>query len=235
MANQVLLASVWYIASCWMMHSGMMKQVRRLIRNFLWGGSDGTTDTRARVRWSTIILPREDGGLGIIDPEMQCKALLTKFIVRGLFPGNETWKLMLRSVLDTVTLRPMRGGQSWRPDVRYIFTTAPLSVSHLSPFIRSLLRTWISMRQGLIRRTPNCEEEIARQPLIWNSMVVDGEGRQLGQRTHIDWAAWDCDPAASMRSWAATRQVPADIVAETHSIGRGVHARITEFLHSGTE
>ena len=179
-ANQVLLASVWYIASCWMMHSGMMKQVRRLIRNFLWGGSDGTTDTRARVRWSTIILPREDGGLGIIDPEMQCKALLTKFIVRGLFPGNETWKLMLRSVLDTVTPRPMRGGQSWRPGVRYIFTTAPLSVSHLSPFMRSLLRTWFSLRQGLIRRTPTCEEEIDRQPLIWNSMVIDGEGRQLG-------------------------------------------------------
>ena len=37
-----------------------------------------------------IILPIAQGGLGIIDPEMQRRALLTKFIVRGLFPGNET-------------------------------------------------------------------------------------------------------------------------------------------------
>ena len=55
---------------------------------FLWSGQDGTTDTRARVRWETIIQPIAEGGLGLIDPEMQCRALLTKLIVRGLFPGN---------------------------------------------------------------------------------------------------------------------------------------------------
>ena len=69
-ANQVLLGSVWYIASCWMLHRGVMRQVRRLIRNFLWSGGDGSVDTRARVRWATVILPVDQGGLGIIDPEM---------------------------------------------------------------------------------------------------------------------------------------------------------------------
>ena len=77
--------------------------MRRLIRNFLWSGHDGSVDTRARVRWETIIQPIAGGGLGIIDREMQCRALLTKFIVRGLFPGNETWKMLFRSVLHTVT------------------------------------------------------------------------------------------------------------------------------------
>ena len=86
-----------------------MRQVRRLIHNFLWSGQDGTTDTRARVRWETIIQPIAEGGLGLIDPEMQCRALLTKLIVRGLFPGNETWKLLFCSVLHTVT--PQLGTQ----------------------------------------------------------------------------------------------------------------------------
>ena len=86
MANQVLLATTWYNASCWMLHSGSIKQLRRLIGIFLWSGSDGIHDTRVRVRWSTVILPKAAGGLGIIDPEMQSKALLAKLVVRGLFP-----------------------------------------------------------------------------------------------------------------------------------------------------
>ncbi|MCO5552845.1 hypothetical protein L7F22_006363 [Adiantum nelumboides] len=95
-ANQVLLASAWYVASCWTLHSGVMLQLRCLIRNFLFGGSDGTLDTRARVRWSTVILPTSQGSLGIIDREMESRALLTKLIVRGLFPGNEPWKMLLQ-------------------------------------------------------------------------------------------------------------------------------------------
>lgn len=67
-ANQVLLATTWYIASCWLLHSGILKQLSRLIRNFLWSASDGTQDTRARVKWSTVIMAKSEGGLRIIDP-----------------------------------------------------------------------------------------------------------------------------------------------------------------------
>ncbi|MCO5568996.1 hypothetical protein L7F22_022701 [Adiantum nelumboides] len=31
-ANQVLLASAWYVASCWTLHGGVMRQLRRLIK-----------------------------------------------------------------------------------------------------------------------------------------------------------------------------------------------------------
>ncbi|MCO5552136.1 hypothetical protein L7F22_005646 [Adiantum nelumboides] len=70
-----------------------MLQLRRLIKNFRFGGLDGSSDTRARVRWFTCILPTSQGGLGIIDPEMQSCALLT----------NEPWKMLLQSALATVT------------------------------------------------------------------------------------------------------------------------------------
>ena len=124
-----------------MLLTGVMRQVRRLIRNFLWSGHDGSADTRARVRWETIIQPIATGGSGVIDPEMQCRALLTKFIVRGLFPGNETWKLLFKSVLHTVTPQlGTRDGHTWVESIRYIFTDAPLHTSHLSPFMRSIYR-----------------------------------------------------------------------------------------------
>lgn len=47
--NQVLLATAWCITSCWMLHSGVAAQLRRLVWNFLWAGSNGSPDTR--VKW----------------------------------------------------------------------------------------------------------------------------------------------------------------------------------------
>ncbi|MCO5571416.1 hypothetical protein L7F22_025156 [Adiantum nelumboides] len=168
-ANQALLASAWYVASCWTLHGGVMRQ---LIRNFLFGGLDGTHDTRARVCWSTIIMPTSQGGLGIIDPDMQSRALLTKLIVRGLFPGNEPWKILLQTDLATVTpTYGVRDGHIWTTGTRFMFTDAPVRRDGVSPFMRSLLQIWNSMRKGLIRRTPRCKEEIFRQPLIGNSYV----------------------------------------------------------------
>ncbi|MCO5557347.1 hypothetical protein L7F22_010910 [Adiantum nelumboides] len=83
--NQVLLATAWF-TTCWTLYPQALSRLCRLVRNFLWGGSDGTRDTRARVSWHTVILHRQKGGLGIIDLEMQSAALLLKLIVRGLYP-----------------------------------------------------------------------------------------------------------------------------------------------------
>ncbi|MCO5580780.1 hypothetical protein L7F22_034651 [Adiantum nelumboides] len=90
--NQVLLATAWFTTSCWTLYPKALSRLRRLVRNFLWGGSDGTRDTRPRVSWHTVILPRQEEAHGIIDPEMQSAALLLKLIVRGLYSGEEPWK-----------------------------------------------------------------------------------------------------------------------------------------------
>ena len=93
-ANQVLLATMWYITSCWIFSGSCISQVQRLIRNFLWSGRDGGP-ARAKVSWSVITLPTSQGGLGIVDPACQSRALLGKLVVRGLLPGAEPWKELL--------------------------------------------------------------------------------------------------------------------------------------------
>lgn len=196
---------------------------------FFWSGSDGSIDTRARVRWSTLILPRSEGGLAIIDPEIQIRALLSKLIVRGLFPGNEPWKKFFSAALLTVApSHGTRDGHSWAAGMRFLFTDAPLTVSDTSPFMQSILRIWSSMRAVLIRREPRCREEIDRQPLIWNSYIVDAQERQLGVRTHVDWARWDAGPASSMHTWLQSRLLPADFLSEHYEIGRGTAVRMSE-------
>ncbi|MCO5612219.1 hypothetical protein L7F22_066482 [Adiantum nelumboides] len=118
-ANQVLLASAWYVAFMLNIarrgHAAVETVDQELpIRGF---------STRARARWSTVIMPTSQGGLGIIDPQMESRALLTKLIVRGLFPGHEPWKMLLQSGLSTVTpTYGVRDGHIWTSGMRFMFT-----------------------------------------------------------------------------------------------------------------
>ena len=90
---------------------------QRLLRNFLWGSID-FKNVRSKVAWKTIIAPTSQGGLGLVDPLMQCKALLAKFIVRGLLPGNEPWKMLLQLRMKEVF--PKYGGE-WTRSLRWWF------------------------------------------------------------------------------------------------------------------
>ena len=73
-------------------------KVQSLIRNFLWGGKNESC-AMAKVAWDVLIRPKSQGGLALIDPLIQSRALLTKFVVRGLLPGTEAWKGMLLNQL----------------------------------------------------------------------------------------------------------------------------------------
>ncbi len=86
-ANQVLLASMWYLATAWNPNPRMCSQVRGVVRNFIWNGK--AANARAKVKWETLVLLVPQGGLGIIDPKTQSKALLAKLLVKGLAPGGE--------------------------------------------------------------------------------------------------------------------------------------------------
>ncbi|MCO5559465.1 hypothetical protein L7F22_013065 [Adiantum nelumboides] len=73
-----------------------------------------------------------------------------------------------------------------------------------------------------------CQEEIERQPLVWNAYVRDEQGRQLGARTHIDWARWAAGPASTFGVWAESSYVDTDIMVMDSGIRRGIAARMIE-------
>ena len=152
-----MLATMWYITSCWIFASSCISQVQRLIRNFLWSGGDGSP-ARAKVAWSVITLPTALGGLGLVDPPSQSQALLGKFIVRGLLPGGEPWKELLFFRLGTC--RPTSRGP-WQSELRWIFTEmrhTGFSRPMEDRFACSILRTWELLRSALEQRAPSCPE-----------------------------------------------------------------------------
>lgn len=94
-SNQVVLSSIWYLASCTDFSGKALKLARAVVRNYMWSGKLDTR-ARARVRWSTAVLPIVRGGVKILDPEWQTSALLVKLLIRGMYVGYEPWKTLVR-------------------------------------------------------------------------------------------------------------------------------------------
>lgn len=85
-ANQVILAAIWYLCSCASVSAETFKKVQGIVRNYTWGAKTGK-QTRAKIRWDYVIQPITEGGAKVIDPALQSSALLTKLIIRALQPG----------------------------------------------------------------------------------------------------------------------------------------------------
>jgi hypothetical protein len=122
-ANQVLLTSMWYLAASWNPNPRMCSQVRGVVRNFIWG--EKTTTARTKVKWETLVLPTTKGDLGIIDPKIQSEALLAKLLIRGLAPGAEPWKELMRHKADQVKL-PVHGLGPNTQDINWLFSAPKL-------------------------------------------------------------------------------------------------------------
>ncbi len=175
-ANQVLLASMWYIAASWNPSHGMCSHIRGIVRNFIWGGRD--TPTRAKVKWSTLVRPIAQGGLGIIDPKAQFEALLAKLLTRGLAPGGEPWKELIRHKADQTRL-PVHGKGPSTADINWIFAASKFRKTQGSMW-NSILGAWLSVRPGLAKSEPSNSAEILRQPLFGNPSIRNPSGSPLG-------------------------------------------------------
>ncbi len=58
-ANQVLLSSMWYMATCQNPNPRICNQIRGVIWNFIWGGK--AIKTRVKVKWDSLTLPFSNG------------------------------------------------------------------------------------------------------------------------------------------------------------------------------
>ncbi len=185
-ANQVLLASTWYLAACWNPNPSMCNQVRGVVRNFIWGGKVALT--RAKVKWDTLTLPITKGGLGIIDPKSQSEALFAKFLVRGLAPGGEPWKELIRHHADQTKL-PVHGTGPDTTDIHWIFAAPKLKRVPCSMW-KSILGAWMNIRLGLTKKEPSNLAELMRQPIFSNPSLTNVRGEPLGVNGHSEGCAF---------------------------------------------
>ena len=193
-------------------------KVQSLIRNFLWGGKNGSRAV-AKVAWDVLIRPKSQGGLALIDPLIQSRALLTKFVVRGLLLGTEAWKGMLLNQL--MQLSPKTGG-NWLPSLKWMFLTdtrTPRQNLTSNIFLLGIVRAWDAVKIFLRKERPNIWNGWMNQLLLANSLVRDSTGNVLGLRPRLAWGKLDNGPTASIGSWIHFQQMPkVDRLKQLHSI-----------------
>jgi len=175
-ANQVLLASLWYLAACWNPNPRMCGQVRGVIRNFIWGGKDVLA--HAKVKWDTLALPIALGGLGVTDPKSQSEVLLAKLFVRGLALGREPWKEQVWHKADQTRLS-VHGKGPINADLNWLLAAPKLKRLQCSMW-KNIVGAWLNVRLGLTKSDPTTVAKTLRQPLFGNPSILSVSGTPLG-------------------------------------------------------
>ena len=162
-ANQVILSSIWYLASCTDFSNQAIKLVRATVRNYIWSGKKEHL-ARARVKWATVVLPIVRGGVKILDPQWQASALLVKLLVRGLTSGYEPWKTLVRH--RVAQTRQSRSGR-WPPHANWMMNNHHPAKQGSSMW-QGVMKAWNSIQSGLEQQPPESWAETMRQPLFGN-------------------------------------------------------------------
>ena len=162
-SNQVVLSSIWYLASCTDLSGKALKLARAAVRNYVWSGKRDTR-ARARVKWSTTVLPIVRGGVKLLDPEWQASALLVKLLIRGLSVGYEPWKTLVR--YRVAQTKQSRRGR-WPTHANWIMNSAHL-VKQGSTMWQGVMKAWSTIQSGLEQQDPQSWSEIVRQPIFGN-------------------------------------------------------------------
>ena len=95
LVKSVLQAIPIYPLSIMVAPLGVCSKIRENVRKFIWGGSNQQKKW-ALVSWKHLTKRKEEGGLGLRDPEKLNKVLGAKLWWRWLRGGNDLWKTIWR-------------------------------------------------------------------------------------------------------------------------------------------
>jgi hypothetical protein len=98
--------------------------------------------------------------------------------VRGLAPGGEPWKELLRHKANQTKL-PVHGMGPTTQDINWMFSATKLKRPPTSLW-KSILHAWLSVRPGLGKSEPTNSAEILRHPIFGNPLITNPNGKPLG-------------------------------------------------------
>ncbi len=104
--------------------------------------------------------------------------LFAKLFVRGLAPGGEPWKELVRHKADQTRL-PVHGKGPNNPDLNWLLAAPKLKRLQCSMW-KSIIGAWFNVRSGLTKSDPTTAAETLRQPLFGNPSILSASGTPLG-------------------------------------------------------
>lgn len=73
------------------LHKGFIKQIDKYRKHCLWRGSDLNAKQPSRAAWTMVCLPKQEGGLGVLNLNTHNDALLLKFLYKFITKANIPW------------------------------------------------------------------------------------------------------------------------------------------------
>ena len=165
----MLSSTLWYFTSVWGGSRPALRTIRRLLRNYLWSGSD--INCRARVRWDDLCLHRVHGGLSLLDPEITREALLGKWIIHSLEPGTSNLKTLLRHRIAQIN--PTTRGGRWRSSTNWL-PVHGFSSPRGSSIWTKVIQVWKKLVRCTAPTIPTTREDVITTSLWWASKFIGG-------------------------------------------------------------
>ena len=113
-ANSVLLSSTFFFLFIWGGSRKGVKKIKSVIMNYVAGGK--LQRARIRVSWQQCCQAKNLGGVNLINLEDAVAALMSKWVVKALEPGDSNLHLFLRFRLSQY--QPYTGGR-WTQSLEY--------------------------------------------------------------------------------------------------------------------
>lgn len=167
--NHYLLPTIIYFISCWSPPKSHLKEFFSLVTSFLWGG-DGIQHKVAKVAYSTCILPRKNGGLGLLDIEGIGKKLAAKWIVRSL-TSHDYWS---RLITRKVSSFPCSLMKSWTHfPLHHMFLSKASFQAKGTQLSKSLWEAWLLFKNKLqLKQETRFLEAFIPKDSIWFSIFL---------------------------------------------------------------
>ena len=93
-ANSVLLSSTFFFLSIWGRSRKGIKKIKSAIMNYVAGGK--VQRARIRISWQQCCQTKGMGGVNLINPKDAVVALMTKWLIKAMEPGDSNLHLFLR-------------------------------------------------------------------------------------------------------------------------------------------
>jgi len=94
--NSVLSSLLMFMMFFFEIPKGVLKKLNHYRSRFFWQGGLDKKKKYHLAKWDILCRPKDQGGLGVIDLEVQNKCLLSKWIV-NLLNSEDTWQSLLRN------------------------------------------------------------------------------------------------------------------------------------------
>ncbi|XP_077233401.1 uncharacterized protein LOC143875681 [Tasmannia lanceolata] len=131
LVKSVLSSFHIYWASSFALPKGILKQIEKIFRDFIWGGPDCIKKIHS-ISWSEMCKPKSEGGAGIRTLEDICRALQVKLLWHLLQKKQSLWTNWIQNKYvkrKNIWTAPMPSKPSW--GIRNIFKARELA----KPFI----------------------------------------------------------------------------------------------------